>query len=404
MRRPRPARPAHRLAALLAAAAVLGCAAAPASAAAPARPAGPTSAAARDAAPSLPSVLRTATTRAVTDGYPAAIAYARRDGASATAAAGLADVATGRPARPDDRFRIASNTKSFVATVLLQLVAEQRLGLDDSVARWLPGVVSGAGNDGSRITVRQLLNQTSGLYDPTTDPAFFAPYLQDHDMGYVHTPRQVVAQAVAHPPLFPPGTRWNYSNTNYLVAGLVIEAVTGRSAGQEITDRILRPLGLTHTTLPLTDPRIRGRHLHGYDLEHRDVTVFSPSYDWTAGAMISTLDDLATFDRALFGGELLPPAEQRALQTVADVPGNDDGYALGVTRAPVDCGDGRQVAAWETDGGGPGFTSFSLTSADARRQLILVGTVFDLGADLRHQAPVPASSALGPAQTAVFCG
>jgi D-alanyl-D-alanine carboxypeptidase len=183
----------------------------------------------------------------------------------------------------------------------------------------------------------------------------------------------------------------------------VIEAVTGRSAGQEISDWILRPLGLIRTTLLLSDPRIRGRHLHGYDLAHRDVTVFSPSYDWTAGAVISILHDLAAFDRVLFGGRLLPPVEQRALETVPDVPG-DDGYALGVTRAVIDCGGGRQVAAWETDGGGPGFTSISLTSADAERQLILVGTVFDFGQDLRHQRPVPASDAFGPAHTAVFCG
>ncbi|MBF9067015.1 serine hydrolase domain-containing protein [Streptacidiphilus fuscans] len=394
---------------LLAVAALLGCATAPARAVPTA--AAPAAAAASDASSAsgspLATVLHTATTQAVADGYPAAIAYARRGGTSAMAAAGLADLATGRPAQPNDRFRIASNTKSFVATVLLQLVGEHRLGLDDSVARWLPGVVAGHGNDGRRITVRELLDQTSGIYDPTTDPAFFAPYLQRHDMDYVYTPRRVVAEAAAHPPLFAPGTRWNYSNTNYLLAGLVIEAVTGRSAGQEITDRILRPLGLTHTTLPLTDPRIHGRHLHGYDLAHHDVTVFSPSYDWTAGAMISTLGDLGTFDRALFAGRLLPAAEQRALETVPDVPG-DDGYALGVTRAAVDCGAGRQAAVWETDGGGPGFTSISLTSADAGadadRQLILVGTVFDLGRDLRHQPPAPASDALGPAQTAVFCG
>ncbi|RAG87559.1 D-alanyl-D-alanine carboxypeptidase [Streptacidiphilus pinicola] len=384
----------HRRAALLTvAAALLSCAAAPANAGAGPSP----------TPPSLEGVLRTTIAQAVKDGYPAAVAYARRGRQTAAAAAGSADVATGRPARTDDRFRIASNTKSFVATVLLQLVAEHRLSLDDSVDRWLPGVVSGAGNDGRRITVRQLLNQTSGIYDPTTDPAFFAPYLQRHDMDYVYTPRRVVAEAVAHPPLFPPGTRWNYSNTNYLLAGLVIEAVTRRSAGEEISARILRPLGLTHTTLPLTDPHIHGRHLHGYDLEHRDVTVFSPSYDWTAGAMVSTLGDLATFDRALFSGRLLPAAEQRALETVPDVPDND-GYALGVTRASVDCGGGREVAAWETDGGGPGFTSISLTSADADRQLILVGTVFDLGKDLKQQRPNPASGALGPAQTAVFCG
>ena len=351
---------------------------------------------------SLDADLAAATAQAVADGYPGSIAYARQGGTVARSASGVADTATGEPARTDDRFRIASNTKSFVATVLLQLQAEHRLDLDDKVATWLPGVVQGHGNDGSAITVRELLNNTSGLYDPTTEPSFFAPYLQRHDWGYVYTPKEVVARAVRHAPLFAPGTRWSYSNTNYLVAGMVIEAVTGHSAQDEISSRILVPLDLTHTYMPLTDPQLHGTHLHGYDLEHQDVTTFSPSYDWTAGAMVSTLDDLAHFDRALFGGELLPPAEQRELETPPPVP-DADGYALGVTGSVVDCGGGRQVPVQETDGGGPGFTSISLTSKDASRQLILVGNVFDLGKDLLKQQPVPSSAAVTVAQKAVFC-
>ncbi|MFC1413487.1 serine hydrolase domain-containing protein [Streptacidiphilus sp. N1-12] len=344
---------------------------------------------------------RTAAEQGVRDGYPGVLVYARRGADAAAAAAGVADTASGEPARTGDRFRIASNTKSFVATVLLQLEAEGRLSLDDSVATWLPGVVQGHGNDGTRITVRQLLNQTAGLYDPTTDPGFFAPYLQQHDWGYVYRPRQVVAAAVAHAPTGAPGAAWAYSNTNYLVAGLVIEAVTGHSPAEEIRRRILVPLGMAHTSFPITDPDIHGPHLHGYDLSGHDVTRFSPSYDWTAGAMISTLADLARFDRALFAGDLLPPAQQRELETPADAPGAH-GYALAVRAASTDCGSG-EVPVWETDGGGPGFTSISLTSSDATRQLIMVGNVFDLGKDLQNEDPAPESSAVGPAQTAVFC-
>jgi D-alanyl-D-alanine carboxypeptidase len=344
---------------------------------------------------------RTAAAQGVRDGYPGTLVYARNGADAARAAAGVADTASGEPARIGDRFRIASNTKSFVATVLLQLEAEGRLSLDDSVAAWLPGVIQGHGNDGARITLRQLLNQTSGLYDPTTDPAFFAPYLQRHDRGYVYRPRQVVATAVAHAPTHAAGAAWAYSNTNYLVAGLVIEAVTGHSPSREIQQRILTPLGMAHTSFPITDPQIHGPHLHGYDLSGNDVTRFSPSYDWTAGAMISTLADLARFDRALFGGELLPPAQQRELETPAAAPGAH-GYALAVRHLTVDCGS-RQVPLRETDGGGPGFTSVSLTSQDATRQLIMVGNVFDLGKDLQNQPAVPPSSALGPAQKAVFC-
>ncbi|WP_227998174.1 serine hydrolase domain-containing protein [Nocardia australiensis] len=348
-----------------------------------------------------PPRLQEALDRAVAEGYPGVIAYARNGSEVWRLSAGTADRASQAPAETTDRFRIASNTKAFVATVVLQLAAEGRLGLDDPIERILPGVVRGNGNDGRSITVRELLNNTSGIYDPTTDPAFFDPYLSDHDWGFVYRPHDVVAAAMTHPPLAAPGTTWSYSNTNYLLAGMVVEAVTGHPVQDELRDRLLIPLGLTHTTFPLTDPQIHGPHLHGYDLSGNDMTTFSPSYDWTAGALISTLDDLAQFHRALFGGHLLPPDQQRALETPVTLPGAP-GYGLGVQKSTVSCGT-SEVAVWETDGGGPGFTSIALTSADGSRQLILVGTVFDLAADLRHEIPVPRTDALAAAQDAVFC-
>ncbi len=304
------------------------------------------------------------------------VAYARRDGRELRLAAGVADQATGRPARPGDRFRIASNTKAFVATVVLQLAGEHRLRLDDPVARWLPWAQTTA-------TVRQLLDHTSGIWDPTTEAGFWAPYLERHDMDFVYHPRDLVLAALAHPPV--PG----YSNTNYLLAGLVIEAVTGRGFGAELHDRLIRPLGLWHTSFPLTDPAIHGRHLHGYDLSGADVTRFSPSYDWTAGAMISTVDDLARFHRALFGGRLLPPAQQRELATI-------------VHQVPVRCPAGP-VPVWETDGGGPGFTSLAATTVDGTRQLVLAGNVYDIGAELRGQSPVPGMAGQLAALRAAIC-
>ena len=171
----------------------------------------------------------------VADGFPGAVAYGRVDDRRWQVAAGVADRITGARARPDDRFRIASNTKAFVSTVLLQLVGEGRLTLDDPVERWLPGVVRGNGNDGSTITVRQLLNHTSGIWDPTGQRSFWAPYLDEHDWDRVIPPRTVIAAAMAHRPDFAPGTSWGYSNTNYLLAGLVIEAVTGRGAANRGT-------------------------------------------------------------------------------------------------------------------------------------------------------------------------
>ncbi|MFJ3790794.1 serine hydrolase domain-containing protein [Kitasatospora sp. NPDC090091] len=367
----------------------------------------PSAAAAERVSAAPPTGVREGIEQAVADGFPGVVAYTRRGERESRVAAGLADTASGERARPDQRFRIASNTKSFVSTVLLQLEGEGRLSLDDSVEKWLPGVVRGNGNDGRTITVRQLLNHTSGIYDPTTEPEFFAPYLERQDRDYVYTPREVIARAVRHKPLFAPGERWNYSNTNYLLAGLVIEAATHHSAPAEIRRRILDPLGLKDTSFPLTDPAIHGPHLHGYDLKGQDVTRFSPSYDWTAGAMVSTVDDLARFHRALFAGKLLRPAQQRELLTTVQFPDMRAAYGLGVQRMDLPCGSGPDtrtpVGVWETDGGGPGFTSISLTTVDGERQLVLAANVFDLGADLRNGESIPRSTGLVKAQVAALC-
>lgn len=140
----------------------------------------------------------------------------------------MADQATGDPVRPGDSFRVASTTKTFVSTVVLQLVGEGRLSLDDTVEHRLPGVVSGNGNDGGGITVRQLLQHTSGLYDYTAD----LPVLTTRD-GYLDgrrttwSPEQLVAVATKHAPNFEPGDGWSYSNTNYTLAGMIIEKITG---------------------------------------------------------------------------------------------------------------------------------------------------------------------------------
>ncbi|WPB88782.1 serine hydrolase domain-containing protein [Streptomyces malaysiensis] len=359
------------------------------------------------AGPSAPSGFEEAAGQTVRDGFPGAVAYARRGDDEWRTAAGVADKATGERARPEQRFRIASNTKAFVAAVLLQLEGEGRLSLDDSVEKWLPGVVQGNGNDGEAITIRQLLNHTSGIHDPTTEASFFAPYLEDGDRDHIITPREVIARSVLHQPEFAPGKGWSYSNTNYLLAGLVIEAVTHRSAPAEIHRRILAPLGLKHTSFPVTDPEVHGPHLHGYDLKGRDMTRFSPSYDWTAGAMISTVDDLARFERALFGGTLLRPAQQRELTTPVEFP-DALAYGLGVQRMEVPCDTGARrkadpLTAWETDGAGPGYTSVSLTTADGERQLVLAATVYDLAAELEGEPPVPRSEGLLKARTAVLC-
>jgi D-alanyl-D-alanine carboxypeptidase len=300
----------------------------------------------------------------VAAGIPGAVAYVRRGGAQWRLSSGVADRATNRPAQAADRVRIGSNTKSFIATVLLQLEAEHRLSLDDTVDRWLPGVVSGNGNDGSTITVRQLLNHTSGVYDYVADPRVLTPYLVQHDWNYVWTPQQLVAIAVSHPPLFAPGAQWSYSNTNYIIAGLIIQAVTHNSPIAEVYQRIVVPLGLWHTTFPSTDPTVSGPHLEGYYVNYQNVTYFSPSWAYTAGAIISNTEDLARFHRALFTGQLLPPAQQRELETTVPIGGTSQAYGLGVFSEQL-CGQ----VFWGHDGDFPGYASLSLTSPDGSRQL-----------------------------------
>lgn len=345
-------------------------------------------------APAADVPLREAVHDMVAAGFPAAIACARAGPDRQHEVAGLADLATGEKATQAHRFRIASSTKAFTAAVALQLVAERRLALDAPVEHWLPGVVGGR-----PITVRQLLNHTSGLYDPTDEPGFWAPLLADPTFAY--RPRDIVAAAVARPLAAPPGTRHTYSNTNYLLAGLLIEAVTGRSAVLQVYQRILVPLHLVHTSFPLTDPRIHGRHLHGYDLKRRDITMFSPSYEWTAGALVSTVDDLARFHRALFDGTLLPPDMLAELKKTVPVDDMTD-YGLGVERRTVPGPNGTTRTVWGNTGGGPGYHSYSMITEDTERQLVLALNTYDITAELAGDSPVPPANLL-PALTTTFC-
>jgi D-alanyl-D-alanine carboxypeptidase len=330
-------------------------------------------AAAAAAAPALQQALDTL----VADGAPGAIALERQAGEESRAASGVADLQTKEPISARGRFHIGSITKGFVSTVVLQLAAERRLSLDDTVDRWLPGLIP----NGAAITVRELMNQTSGLPEYIDEP-FLLELLRDPLKTW--RPLALVHRAVAHPPVFAPGTTWAYSNTNYILLGLVVAAVDDAPAplqmaspAFEVYRRIVAPLGLWHTRFPLTDPDIRGPHPHGYLIDPPpewglpailDTTRFNPSWAWTAGAIVSTLDDVADFHRALFTGRLLDPDQQRELETtVPALPGLD--YGLGVFRLQTPCGP-----AWGHDGGTPDATSFSLTSPDGARQAVIMLT------------------------------
>jgi D-alanyl-D-alanine carboxypeptidase len=300
-------------------------------------------------------------------GMPGAIGLVRHDGRTWQGASGLGRLDPARPMRPNDRVPVGSVTKTFVATVVLQLVGERKLALDDSVESWLPGLV----RNGSGITVRQLLNHTSGLFDYTEDPQVFEPYLSG-DFGFVWQPRELVAIAMEHPPLFAPGTRHSYSNTGYILLGLIIEAVTGTGLRHQLEARILRPLDLDGTTFPLTEVRIRGPHAHAYligagpDGGMLDVTALSRTWAWAAGGMISTVGDIARFHRALLAGRLLSPTLlRRMLTTVPIEPGFR--YGLGIAVLDLPCG-----TVIGHDGGDAGTQTWVLTTVDLRDQVAMV--------------------------------
>ena len=271
-------------------------------------------------------------------------------GRTAGARAGVADTSTGAPVPFDAEFRVGSATKSFIATVVLQLVGEGRLSLTDTLAQRLPGVLEGNGYDDARISVRDLLQHTSGIYDYTR-----AIPVLDGVAGYqanrfrTYTAQQLVAIALQHAPDFAPGTAAEYSNTNYILLGMIIDRVTGHSWAHEVNARIIAPLGLRHTFTPGTFPFIPGPHAEAYSAfggpDLVDSTIVNTSVIDAAGSIISTTGDLARFYRALIGGRLLPPAQLAEMEAAIPVaqlaavwPGA--GYGLGLAYFPLSCGGG----------------------------------------------------------------
>ncbi|NEC06190.1 beta-lactamase family protein [Streptomyces sp. SID7909] len=291
-----------------------------------------------------------------------------------TVRSGVGDLRTGQPVAKDGYLRIGSTTKTFVATVLLQLAGEGQLSLDDTVDTWLPGLVRGHGNDGHRVTLRHLLQHTSGLPDYIGD---VVPDLSA--AGYrvnrwtTYTSRQRVALAMKDPPSFAPGLGWEYSNTNYVLAGMVIKAVTGHSWEHEVRARILRPLRLTRTLTPGNWPFLPGSHARNYQQFEpggamTDTTVAYLSFDADAdGSMISTAADTNRFYTALVQGRLLAPAQLAEMQGTVEVPadrgfppGTRDG--LGLFWTPLPCGGGY----WGHSGDGFGYLLWPATAPDGR--------------------------------------
>ncbi|WP_438489612.1 serine hydrolase domain-containing protein [Streptomyces sp. S186] len=283
-------------------------------------------------------------------------------------AAGVADIDTGRPTTPQMEHRIGSVTKTFTATAVLQEVGKGHIDLDAPVGHYLPDLVTG--ERGRAITVRMLLNHTSGIGD--YGRAIFATADSiEGNRFHEFAPEELARLGAAAPPLGRPGEAHHYSNTNYILAGLLLRKVTGQPPETYITEHVIRKAGLRHTYFPRS-PYLAGPHAKMYEAAYggftppRDFSVYNMSWGGTAGALVSTMPDLNRFHRALLSGKLLAPAELRQMKTTVPVPGTHARYGLGLLQTTSACGE-----FWGHDGLVLGAMTWSLSSPDGRRQLSL---------------------------------
>ncbi len=320
------------------------------------------------AAMPAPSNLQQRLDAVVRAGSPGVISLVNDGHTVKARAAGVADLRSKRPLRPDDRFRAGSITKSFVAVVALQLVDEGKLKLSDTVEHWLPGILP----YGDKVNVRQLLNLTSGVPD---DQMAVNIAIYRGDKLHAWTPRQLVALVADKPQEFPAGKGWEYSNTNYALAGMIIERAARHSLSHELQRRIFRPLRLRDTSFPVNQPALPGSHSNGYSLDFDDsynpiegklldLSEFNPSGTWAAGNLVSTAADVAHFWRAVLGGKLLAPARLAEMKTTVPAwKGTKFRYGLGLTESPSECG--RVLG---NGGDIPGFKNVFQNSEDGTRQ------------------------------------
>ncbi len=304
------------------------------------------------------------------DGAPGAIAGVWQGGRSWTAARGTSDLATGAPMSLADHFRIASNTKAIVATAVLRLAGQGRVGLNNPVSDYVAGVPGGR-----HITITELLQHTSGLadyYDDAFQAAVFAHPQRRWATG------TLLALGYARSPLFPPGTAWSYSNTGYLLLGQVIQHVTGEPLASALRQLIFARLGLRATSVPDT-PQLPAPHPRGYVAETpggglTDITALSPTIAGAAGAIISTLGDLRTLATAIGDGALLTPATQRLRLRTVPIPGSPSyvGYGLGLIVLNDFYGHDGEI---------PGFISAMLASPAHHTTIVVMLTNSTAGGD-----------------------
>ncbi|MCX4540997.1 serine hydrolase domain-containing protein [Streptomyces sp. NBC_01565] len=308
--------------------------------------------------------------------------------------AGVADLRTGRGPIEDARFRAGSVTKTFTAAVVLQLAAEGRVDLDRPVQRYLPGLLPAGRGGFEPVSVRQLLNYTSGI--PAGEgpgDSFEEQYAHRFDVVDPHT---LIATAAAKGPEFRPGEKQHYLNIDYTILAVLIEKLTGTSYEQALSDRVLRPLGLRDTSIPArTQNRIPGPHHHGYQAVARpgggtslvDVTDWNSSSNWAAGDLISTTADLEKFTVALFSGKVVPKAQLEEMFTVPEVADFESGeeavHTAGMKRFVLPDG----TVAYGKTGSRYGYSTVIGGTRDLSRTLVYsVNSTDAKGADMNKVA------------------
>ncbi|MFF1875361.1 serine hydrolase domain-containing protein [Streptomyces sp. CB03911] len=296
---------------------------------------------------------------------------------------GVADKKTGAPMTEDLYVRIGSETKTFTATALLELVDEGLVGLDDPISAYVSGVPNG-----ENITIRNLAEMRSGLFPYSADPDFITALEADPTKPF--TPEQLLAYGYKHPNLSGPGTQFLYNNSNYILLGLVVEKVSGTPLAEFIHERVTEPSGLEHTLFP-KGAEFPSPHAHGYTDQTPtgatvDATDWNPSWGWAAGAMISTLDDLKRWAKIVATGELLSPETQaqRTKFLPTGLPGA--GYGLGLF----------DIQGWIGHNGSlPGYESLTLYMPETGATLVVV-----LNTDVLTQGNEP-STLFGKALTSI---
>ncbi|MFF4575167.1 serine hydrolase domain-containing protein [Streptomyces sp. NPDC001410] len=340
----------------------------------------------------LDAVLRSA----VTQGAPGVLARIDDNGSTYRLSRGVADRGTQRVISTDDRFRIGSVTKSFSAVVLLQLADAHKLDLDAPVNRYLPKLLPD-----DRITVRHILSHRSGLYDYSND--MFAKSVSGFEAvrNKVYTYQQLVTLSLKEPRTNAPGAAYSYSNTNFVVAGMLIEKLTGHSVKTEYQNRILKPLKLTDTFYVHPDTKIPGRYTRGYltpdaaGAQLVDATAQTVSWAQSAGAMISSARDLNTFYSALLRGKLMSAARLAEMERFTQV-NSTTAYGLGLRRRDLTCG----VSVYGHTGAVQGYYTYAFASKDGKRSVAAVANTSNNSKVLNTMAGVLESAFCGkPAKT-----